>query len=417
MNFDQFFKVVPYVLGPKVSKSSSAPEGYPVMMRGETGVGKSEVVEFLSRCYNLPIVEQRASQMTEGDLVGLPKIEGGITRWLHPEWYVRACKEPVVLFLDELDRAFREVRQGFFQMADSRCLNGLRLHPGTKIVCAINGGIGSTEYLVNEMGRAELDRWWIVNIEPTAEDWLHWASRKPNEKDASLEGLIDEITKNYKKFGKLKTNVHGFVTDFITKNKHCLSHHRDLDPTKIYPSPRSWKRFSDVCTKAGLFENLNKMQDGDFMLIQAIAEGFVGLETSVQLTDFKEKYESDLSVEELIDLNSGAKEKYKNFTLQQNMEMIQKIRNSRIFEEDMDDPKIYALVDYAFHLQKELYLEMWAVVCNKNSTEQNIIHWHVADIPTDPEKAMCEVLADAVSECQELVSQYEETHKGDEKED
>ena len=90
----------------------------PVLLRGRHGVGKSQVVYQIANTRSLPVVERRASQMTEGDLLGLPdvadtEINGRkATTWNAPDWLVTACEQPVVLFLDEVDRATMEVRQG-----------------------------------------------------------------------------------------------------------------------------------------------------------------------------------------------------------------------------------------------------------------------------------------------------------------
>ena len=163
--------------------------GYPVFFRGMHGIGKSEVVYQVADCYrkyygfdDIPLdkflIERRASQMTEGDLMGIPiaDIESGVTSWLPPDYYHDACENPRILFLDEIDRAPKGVRQGYFQLADSRELNGKRLHPGTKMFAAGNGGPkAGKHYQVYKMGPAEVDRWWVIDILPTAEDWLEWA--------------------------------------------------------------------------------------------------------------------------------------------------------------------------------------------------------------------------------------------------
>ena len=112
----------------------------PVLLRGRHGIGKSQVVYQLAAAAGLPVVERRASQMTEGDLVGLPSVEGNRTSFNPPDWFKQACEEPVCLFLDEVDRATMEVRQGIFELTDSRKLNGWHLHPETLIMAAVNGG-------------------------------------------------------------------------------------------------------------------------------------------------------------------------------------------------------------------------------------------------------------------------------------
>ena len=113
---------------------------HPVLLRGRHGIGKSSVVYQYAASLNMPIVERRASQMTEGDLLGLPTVDEGVTAFCPPDWFATACDTGVVLFLDEVDRATLEVRQGIFELCDSRKLAGHSLHPDTLIFAAVNGG-------------------------------------------------------------------------------------------------------------------------------------------------------------------------------------------------------------------------------------------------------------------------------------
>lgn len=114
--FSSFIKTAPYVLSIKK----------PVLIRGRHGIGKSETVYQVAKDMGMPVVERRASQMTEGDLLGLPDnrdvVVNGIkaTTFNPPDWFVTACTEPVVLFFDEIDRATMEVRQGIFELTDRK---------------------------------------------------------------------------------------------------------------------------------------------------------------------------------------------------------------------------------------------------------------------------------------------------------
>ena len=101
VDFATFTTVDPHILNARL----------PVLLRGRHGVGKSQVVYQIAESRNLPVIERRASQMTEGDLLGLPDtadtaINGRkATTWNAPDWLVTACEQPVVLVLDEVDRA------------------------------------------------------------------------------------------------------------------------------------------------------------------------------------------------------------------------------------------------------------------------------------------------------------------------
>ena len=65
IDFKTFLSVVPHVTNAR----------FPVLIRGRHGIGKSTVVYQYAKDAGLPIVERRASQMTEGDLLGLPSID------------------------------------------------------------------------------------------------------------------------------------------------------------------------------------------------------------------------------------------------------------------------------------------------------------------------------------------------------
>ena len=57
-------------------------------------------------------IERRASQMTEGDFIGLPIFaeDRSVKEWVLPEWLQSAIDEPKIIFFDEYDRALQEVK-------------------------------------------------------------------------------------------------------------------------------------------------------------------------------------------------------------------------------------------------------------------------------------------------------------------
>ena len=245
VDFKTFTSVAPLVA--RVKK--------PILLRGRHGVGKSCVVYQTANTMGLPVVERRASQMTEGDLVGLPVIEGNVTTFNPPDWFKQACDEPVLLFLDEVDRATAEVRQGIFELTDSRKLNGHVLHPETLVFAAVNGGEHGEQYQVGEMDPAELDRWTVFDVEPTVEDWLGWA----------------------------KNNVNEIVWDFINQNHNHLEHKGDFEPNKVYPSRRSWVRLSDA-----LLSMNGEIKQSP--VLYHLASSFIGFEGAGAFNDFVANY-------------------------------------------------------------------------------------------------------------------------------
>jgi len=343
---------------------------YAVLFRGRHGIGKSQFCYQISDRLDLPVVERRASQMTDGDLLGLPdktklvdfirnavsafvegevsdffvqgsgenetKISRGglekilerleeaedglltkesVTKFCPPAWFKRACEEPVLLFLDELDRASLDVRQGIFELSGSRKLFGRELHPDTRIVSAINGGVHSSQYQVSLMGPAELDRWVTFDIRPDVDVWLDWASES------------DEVISE--------------VWDFINSNRNHLYHSQEYEDGKVYPTPRSWARFSN--TLKGLKEKRD-VSDIHSGLVHKMAGASVGLEAAKSFRQFWDDYDREMTCEQLLG-GDWKKSDLDDWGIPDFTSMIKKLENDS-FQEELDKDEIDNLFDF-----------------------------------------------------------------------
>ncbi len=248
------------------------PADVSVLIRGPHGIGKSHLAQSAAEDMEMPLIDRRLSQMSEGDLVGLPELVDGVTRFCPPDWYARACREPVVLLLDEINRATPELQQGAFQIVLARELNGHRLHPDTRVIAAVNA---SAEYQVNEMDPALLDRFWVVDLEPTTEDWIEWASGP---------GEIDSI-----------------IIDFIRHHPGHLRFKGQPEPDKVYPSPRSYDRLNHTLGHAGMAPTAVAGDVGSNSGFYALAHGFLGTEAAIAFRDFVDNYELQISPEDVLD--------------------------------------------------------------------------------------------------------------------
>jgi len=321
----------------------------PILIRGRHGIGKSETVYQVAEKLGMPVVERRASQMTEGDLIGLPdnrdvQVNGiKATTFNPPDWFVTACTEPVVLFLDEVDRATPEVRQGIFELTDSRKINGHYLHKGTIVIAAVNGGEHGSQYQVGEFDPAELDRWTVFDLEPTVEDFLTWA----------------------------KTNVDTMIWDFINQNRKHLWHTDDFEPNKVYPTPRSWKRFNDCAVTGNLLHSEDSSQSA---ILANLANAFVGMEAMVTFLDFRKNYERQVTIEML--LNDGRFNLVEKWSINNHTAMIDKLESKDTFKDVLTETQIQNLANYLAMIPSEVAMKLWTVMGADGMDVQNIVNLH-----------------------------------------
>ena len=349
VDFATFLSTAPFILDARL----------PILIRGRHGVGKSQVVYMIAdQSLQLPVIERRASQMTEGDLIGLPKTDGDVTSFCPPDWFQEACDKPVVLFFDEVDRAVTEVRQGLFELTDSRKLFGKAIHPDTVIIAAVNGGEHGSQYQVGEMDPAELDRWTVFDVEPTVEDWLDWG----------------------------KDNVDGLVWDFVNQNRSHLEHAEDYEPNKVYPSRRSWKRLNDCLLNAGLLGDDQRNDSSIYHLSAA----FVGMEAAVAFNDFAQNYERQVTIEMILD--DGQVSKTSDFGINEHCALIEKIEASDTFKEEMGSERIQNLANYFVTLPSEAAMKLWTVIGKGDNANVISLHKSTASDGTKVSSRMVEML-------------------------
>ena len=199
-----------------------------LMLVGNHGIGKSEILTDYFSGKGMKVVPLFLGQMSDpGDLIGIPNRNDttGKTEFMPPYWFPLDGK-PVVLFLDELNRARPEVLQTIMDLALNRTLAGRKLPDGSRIISAVNAG---DQYQLTDLDPALVSRFNVVTFRPTAQEWLLCAE---------------------------KVGVDARVRDFIRENPMWLDKNPDakegadtgLDKT---PDRRGWKRVSDILKTAG----------------------------------------------------------------------------------------------------------------------------------------------------------------------
>jgi len=258
--------------------ATSLPVETSLLLRADHGMGKSQVVRLLAKLrqkidgIEREVIDQRLSQMTDGDMLGLPSTDGNVTRWNPMEWFNKACESPCLLFLDEMNRANTEIMQAAFQIVLDRELAGRKLHPETMVVAAVNT---SAQYTVNEMDPALLDRFFVVDLTPSVSDWMDWAQ------------ATDEKTG--------KQRIHANIVDFIRTNEVWLDTPKDkANPSDVAPSRRSWEFVDLAFKKNGLIE------DPDDSRFLNTCIGYLGMEAALKFRSYVKTIDRQISAEDVL---------------------------------------------------------------------------------------------------------------------
>jgi len=146
-----------------------------IMLIGKHGIGKSEIITHFYKGQSIKVVAFFLGQMSDpGDLIGLmhKDEQTGRSVFLPPYWWPLE-NEPIVLFLDELNRARPEILQAVQDLTLNKTLAGKRLPLGSMVIAAVNEG---EEYQLTELDPALVSRFNLYEFAPTVEDWLLWAN-------------------------------------------------------------------------------------------------------------------------------------------------------------------------------------------------------------------------------------------------
>ena len=168
----------------------ATPASQNIMLTGKHGIGKSQILEKFFSARGERVVILFLGQMSDpGDLIGLPRLDemSGKTCFIPPYWFPTDGK-PVVLFLDELNRARPEVLQTIMDLTLNRSLAGHRLPEGSRVISAVNDG---EEYQLTDLDPALVSRFNIYEFKPTVQEWLLWAAKEKLD-----SRVIDFISEN-----------------------------------------------------------------------------------------------------------------------------------------------------------------------------------------------------------------------------
>ena len=110
----------------------NTPASQNILLMGKHGIGKSEIITAYYESKGMRVVPLFLGQMSDpGDIIGLPTKdeESGKTIFMPAYWFPTDGK-PIVLFLDELNRARPEILQVVMDLVLNKKLAGRKLPEG-----------------------------------------------------------------------------------------------------------------------------------------------------------------------------------------------------------------------------------------------------------------------------------------------
>jgi AAA domain (dynein-related subfamily) len=185
----------------------------PVFVWGQPGIGKSSLVQNFAASLSLPCVSLLGTQLAPEDLIGVPQIVDGKSRFCPPT--IIAREDPYCLFLDELNGASHEVQKAFYSLILERRIGEFKLHEGSIVIGAGNRAQDSA--IVRSMSSALINRMVHVHLTSSPGDWLRWAAQN---------------------------GIHPWVYEYI----RLRPDHLTSPPPKHeepFSTPRSWHMLSD----------------------------------------------------------------------------------------------------------------------------------------------------------------------------
>jgi MoxR-like ATPase len=183
------------------------------MIWGAPGIGKSSIVDQISRENEIDFVDVRLSQLAPTDLRGLPVAENGISKWFPPEFLPRTGKG--ILFLDELNMAPPAMQGVAQQLILDRRVGSYTIPDG---------------WFVWAAGNRKEDRAAVFDMPaPLANRFLH------------LEVHAD--FDSFKAYALIK-ELHEQIIAFLSFRSTLL---HKLDPHQpAFPTPRTWEMASTL---------------------------------------------------------------------------------------------------------------------------------------------------------------------------
>lgn len=189
--------------------------GNNIIVFGPGGVGKTEMAKQVAQEENIPVRYLNLSVLESPDLVGLPKMSGQSNKTIYatPEFLpLKGEGKPIILLVDELDKAKDEVESPMLELFQFRSINGKPIN--IKSIIA-TGNLPKEKAKSKLVSHVLANRCSIYKLKCEFSPWRKWA---------------------------IQNKINPLVVGYLDQNPQLLlKPNESKDPTAYcYPSPRSW---------------------------------------------------------------------------------------------------------------------------------------------------------------------------------
>ncbi len=195
--------------------------GISALLLGSPGIGKSTLAVELAKSMNKTLIDIRLAQKDPAELGGVyfPNRETQVLELFPPSWVKRACAQPCLVFLDEVNAAITNLHQAAaYQIVLEKRIGEFQFHPETVVLAA--GNLEDDNAIVTPLSSALCNRFAHFEMRPDVATWSKWAATH---------------------------NIHDNIMAFIQSEGEKVLF--SATGTHSFASPRSWEMASKIMRK------------------------------------------------------------------------------------------------------------------------------------------------------------------------
>lgn len=326
MNIKTFKEALPYLFQANVA----------TLVHGHHGIGKSEAVKQFCQENDYEFIDLRLGTQDVGDLLGLADFErdekGNLvaTKFYQPEWFPTDPNSSGIIFMDEINRARRDVLQAVFQLVLDKKLHTYELPKNWYVIGAMNPN--TEDYIVTDLSdKAFLDRFCHIKLSPAKQEFFTHAKNI---------GVSKEIL------------------SFLQEQPKMLQDELEEVQLEVKPSRRSWIAADKIFK-----------QNPPTHILNDLVKGLVGTQAGTSFIKSLNDSEKPITAKEVVNnFNNSKKDVKKRIkkysSVKDNKQTLIKFTNDELREfcegrkKELNDSETKNLQDYLKTIPKDLSFDL-----------------------------------------------------------